>query len=129
MTKDDILLVDDDPGSIQLMARILGNIATPRYATNYELTARDRDGKETVISYNAITFCDRDRRLQGVFAAGLGCTWWAWAPGRTADRERFGTGRVAEQSSGSWCPAGPTRRWFTNDVRREDTPPVRLPCP
>ena len=34
MTKDDILLVDDDPGSIQLMARILGNIASLRFATN-----------------------------------------------------------------------------------------------
>ncbi len=37
--------------------------------TNYELTARTRDGKETVVSYNATTFYDRDRKLQGVFAA------------------------------------------------------------
>jgi len=37
--------------------------------TNYELIARDRDGKETVVSYNARTLYDRDRRLQGVFAA------------------------------------------------------------
>jgi PAS domain S-box-containing protein len=37
--------------------------------TNYELTACDREGKETVVSYNATTFHDRDRRLQGVFAA------------------------------------------------------------
>ena len=36
--------------------------------TNYELTARARDGKLTVVSYNATTFHDRDRRLQGVFA-------------------------------------------------------------
>src|SRR4249919_268103 len=36
--------------------------------TNYELTARARDGKETTVSYNATTFHDRDRRLQGVFA-------------------------------------------------------------
>ena len=34
MTKDDILLVDDDTGSIQLMARILGNVGTLRFATN-----------------------------------------------------------------------------------------------
>jgi PAS domain S-box-containing protein len=40
-----------------------------RKVTDYELTARDRDGKETVVSYNATTFYDRDRRLQGVFAA------------------------------------------------------------
>ncbi|MBK9663695.1 MAG: PAS domain S-box protein [Nitrosomonas sp.] len=37
--------------------------------TNYELTAHARDGKETVVSYNATTFHDRDRTLQGVFAA------------------------------------------------------------
>src|ERR1041384_3815350 len=36
--------------------------------TNYELTARARDGTLTVVSYNATTFHDRDRRLQGVFA-------------------------------------------------------------
>jgi len=37
--------------------------------TNYELTARAKDGNETVVSYNASTFFDRDGRLQGVFAA------------------------------------------------------------
>jgi len=42
--------------------------------TNYELTARARDGKETVVSYNAMTFYDRDRRLQGVFAAARDIT-------------------------------------------------------
>jgi PAS domain S-box-containing protein len=40
-----------------------------RRVTDYEMTARDREGKETVVSYNATTFYDRDRRLQGVFAA------------------------------------------------------------
>src|ERR1039458_8729891 len=34
--------------------------------TDYELTARSRDGKETVVSFNATTFQDRDRKLQGV---------------------------------------------------------------
>ena len=42
--------------------------------TNYELTARARDGKETVVSYNATTFFDRDRTLQGVFAAARDVT-------------------------------------------------------
>src|ERR1039458_1516424 len=37
--------------------------------TDYELTARARDGKQTVVSYNATTFYDRGRTLQGVFAA------------------------------------------------------------
>ena len=42
--------------------------------TDYELTARARDGKETVVSYNATTFHDRDRKLQGVFAAARDVT-------------------------------------------------------
>ena len=42
--------------------------------TDYELTARARDGKETVVSYNATTFHDRERKLQGVFAAARDVT-------------------------------------------------------
>src|SRR5688500_3565525 len=42
--------------------------------TDYELTARARDGKETVVSYNATTYHDRDRKLQGVFAAARDVT-------------------------------------------------------
>ena len=42
--------------------------------TNYELTALARDGKQTVVSYNATTFHDRDRKLQGVFAAARDVT-------------------------------------------------------
>src|SRR6187455_139240 len=42
--------------------------------TNYELTARDRDGTLTVVSYNATTFHDRDRKLQGVFASARDMT-------------------------------------------------------
>ena len=37
--------------------------------THYELTARARDGSQTVVSFHATTFHDRDRKLQGVFAA------------------------------------------------------------
>jgi PAS domain S-box-containing protein len=40
-----------------------------RKVTDYEMTTRDRAGKQTVVSYNATTLYDRDRRLQGVFAA------------------------------------------------------------
>ncbi len=42
--------------------------------TDYELTARARDGTETVVSYNASTFHDRDRKLQGVFASARNVT-------------------------------------------------------
>src|SRR6202795_1301891 len=42
--------------------------------TNYELTARARDGTLTEVSYNATTFYDRDRKLQGMFAAARDVT-------------------------------------------------------
>ena len=50
--------------------RVLGE----KNVTDYELTARARNGKETVVSYNATTFYDRDRKLQGVFAAARDVT-------------------------------------------------------
>lgn len=49
-------------------------VLSEKTVTNYELTARARDGKETMVSYNAATFYDRDRRLQGVFAAARDIT-------------------------------------------------------
>ncbi len=42
--------------------------------TNYELTAHARGGTQTVVSYNATTFHDRDRKLQGVFASARDIT-------------------------------------------------------
>ena len=49
-------------------------VLSEKKVTNYELTVRARDGKETVVSYNATTFYDRDRKLQGVFAAARDVT-------------------------------------------------------
>jgi PAS domain S-box-containing protein len=49
-------------------------VLTKKHVTNYELTARTRGGKETVVSFNATTFYDRDRKLQGVFAAARDIT-------------------------------------------------------
>jgi PAS domain S-box-containing protein len=42
--------------------------------TNYELTALAQDGKKTVVSFNATTFHDRDRKLQGVIASARDVT-------------------------------------------------------
>jgi PAS domain S-box-containing protein len=42
--------------------------------TNYELTIRSKDGRETVVSYNATTFRGADGRLRGVFAAARDIT-------------------------------------------------------
>src|ERR1700682_6178007 len=41
---------------------------------NYELTARSKTGRETLVSYNATAFFDRDHKLQGVFAAARDIT-------------------------------------------------------
>jgi PAS domain S-box-containing protein len=54
-------------------------VLSEKNVTNYELTASARDGKQTVVSCNATTFYDRERRLQGVFAAARDVT----------DRKRF----------------------------------------
>ena len=42
--------------------------------TNYELTVRALDGNETLVSYNAATFHDRERKVQGVFASARDVT-------------------------------------------------------
>jgi PAS domain S-box-containing protein len=42
--------------------------------TNYELTALSKDGRLTVVSYNATTFRDANGKLQGVFAAARDIT-------------------------------------------------------
>jgi PAS domain S-box-containing protein len=49
-------------------------VLSQKKVTDYELTARARDGKETVVSYNATTFYDRHRKLQGMFAAARDVT-------------------------------------------------------
>ncbi len=50
--------------------RVLGE----KSVTDYELTVQTRDGKQTVVSYNATTFYDRGRTLKGVFAAARDVT-------------------------------------------------------
>ena len=42
--------------------------------TDYELTASTKNNDETVVSYNATTFYDRNGQLQGVFAAARDIT-------------------------------------------------------
>jgi PAS domain S-box-containing protein len=49
-------------------------VLSNKKVTDYELTACARDGKETVVSYNATTFYDRDRTLQGVFGVARDVT-------------------------------------------------------
>jgi PAS domain S-box-containing protein len=49
-------------------------VLTENKVSNYELTVRAQNGVETVVSYNAATFHNRDRKLQGVFAAARDVT-------------------------------------------------------
>jgi PAS domain S-box-containing protein len=49
-------------------------VLTENKVSNYELTVRAQDGAETVVSYNAATFHNRDRKLLGVFAAARDVT-------------------------------------------------------
>jgi PAS domain S-box-containing protein len=65
-----------DPASAESAIK---RVLTENKVTNYELTVRAYNGDETVVSYNAATFHDRDRKLQGVFAAARDVT----------DRKRF----------------------------------------
>lgn len=44
-------------------------VLSGKQVTNYELIARAKNGRETVVSYNAATLYDRNSHLQGVFAA------------------------------------------------------------
>jgi PAS domain S-box-containing protein len=49
-------------------------VLSEKKVTDFELTACALDGKKTEVSYNATTFYDRDRTLQGVFAAARDVT-------------------------------------------------------
>jgi PAS domain S-box-containing protein len=49
-------------------------VLTENKVSNYELTVRAQNGEETVVSYNAATIHNRDRKLQGVFAAARDVT-------------------------------------------------------
>jgi PAS domain S-box-containing protein len=49
-------------------------VLSDKKVTDFELTALGRNGKKTVVSYNATTIYDRQRKLQGVFAAARDIT-------------------------------------------------------
>ncbi|HWS01957.1 MAG TPA: PAS domain S-box protein, partial [Gammaproteobacteria bacterium] len=49
-------------------------VLSEKKVRDYELTTCAKDGKETVVSYNAATFYNADGKLQGVFAAARDVT-------------------------------------------------------
>ena len=60
-----------DPERAQAAIKL---VLSEKKVTDYELTIFSRDDKRTVVSYNATTFYDRDRKLQGVFATARDIT-------------------------------------------------------
>jgi PAS domain S-box-containing protein len=60
-----------DPDSAQAC---IHRVLSEGKATNYELTVRGRDGSFTVVSFNATTLYDRQRKLLGAFAAARDMT-------------------------------------------------------
>ena len=60
----------DPERAVAAMALVLSG----KKVTDYDLTVRARGGKQTAVAYNATTFYDRDRVLQGVFAAARDVT-------------------------------------------------------
>ena len=68
--------------------------------TNYELTARSKEGRETVVSYNASAFFDRDNRLQGVFAAARTITEQRKLEGQLREQQAYLRGLIESSGDG-----------------------------
>jgi PAS domain S-box-containing protein len=68
--------------------------------TNYELTARHRDGRQTVVSYNAATFLNQQGELQGVFAAAREVTENKRLEGQLRDQTRYLRGLIESSVDG-----------------------------
>ena len=60
-----------DPGRAEAAIQ---RVLAENKLSDYELTVRSKTGEETVVSYNAATFHDRDNNLRGVFAAARDVT-------------------------------------------------------
>jgi PAS domain S-box-containing protein len=68
--------------------------------TNYELTAKSKDGRATVVSYNASTFRDAAGKLQGVFAAARDITEQKKLEMQLRDSEAYNRGLIEASVDG-----------------------------
>ena len=68
--------------------------------TNYELTARSQAGRETIVSYNAVTFNDADGKLQGVFAAARDITEQKKLEQQLRDNQAYNRGLIESSVDG-----------------------------
>ena len=60
-----------DPARAEMSIKL---VLQNKKLTDYEITAKTMEGKETVVSFNATTFYDRERKLQGMFASARDVT-------------------------------------------------------
>ncbi|HEY3306254.1 MAG TPA: PAS domain S-box protein, partial [Candidatus Binatia bacterium] len=75
-------------------------VLTEGKVTNYELTALSKDGRMTVVSYNASTFRDAAGKLQGVFAAARDITEQKKLEGQLRDSEAYNRGLIEASVDG-----------------------------
>ncbi|MEW6181844.1 MAG: PAS domain S-box protein [Bacillota bacterium] len=68
--------------------------------TNYELTVRSKEGRETVVSYNATTFADAEGKLQGVFTAARDITEQKKLEQRLRDSQAYNRGLIEASIDG-----------------------------
>src|SRR5579863_6837635 len=86
-----------DPGVAEQGIRLVLQKAK---VTNYELTARSKKGKETVVSYNATTFYDQSGKLQGVFAAARDITEQKTLEQQLRDQQAYNRGLIESSVDG-----------------------------
>ena len=68
--------------------------------TNYELTVRSKSSRDTVVSYNAVTFNDAAGNLQGVFAAARDITEQKMLEQQLRDQQAYNRGLIESSVDG-----------------------------
>jgi PAS domain S-box-containing protein len=86
-----------DPGRAEEGIR---QVLRENRVTNFELTALSKSGKQTVVSYNAVTFNDPAGTLQGVFAAARDITEQKKLEQKLRDQQAYNRGLIESSADG-----------------------------